>query len=85
MYSGKANLDIIKAVKEAVSIPVIANGDVSSGMDAAHVLSYTKADAVMVGRAALGNPWVFREIDHYLKNRSGIRKTNLSRNQRYDY
>lgn len=74
MYSGKANLDIIKAVKEAVSIPVIANGDVSSGMDAAHVLSYTKADAVMVGRAALGNPWVFREIDHYLKTGQVLEK-----------
>lgn len=74
MYSGKANLDIIKAVKEAVSIPVIANGDVSSGMDAAHVLSYTKADAVMVGRAALGNPWVFREIDHYLKTGEVLEK-----------
>lgn len=68
MYSGKANLDIIKAVKEAVSIPVIANGDVTNGKEAAHVLEYTKADAVMVGRAALGNPWVFREIDQYLKH-----------------
>ena len=74
MYSGKANLDIIKAVKEAVSIPVIANGDVSTGKDAAYVLSYTKADAVMVGRAALGNPWVFREIDHYLKTGEVLEK-----------
>ncbi|MDY3196203.1 MAG: tRNA dihydrouridine synthase DusB [Paracholeplasma sp.] len=67
MYSGRANLDVIKAVKEAVSIPVIANGDVTSGKEARYVLDYTKADAVMVGRAALGNPWVFKEIDRYLK------------------
>ena len=61
MYSGVADWDIIKAVKKAVSIPVIANGDVFSAEDAVRVLSYTGADAVMIGRGALGYPWIFRE------------------------
>jgi len=61
-YSGKANLDIIKAVKAAVSIPVIGNGDVTDYASFKHMLDYTGVDAVMIGRAALGNPWIFREI-----------------------
>ncbi|PKK93369.1 MAG: tRNA dihydrouridine synthase DusB [Tenericutes bacterium HGW-Tenericutes-6] len=67
-YSGKADLDVIKAVKEAVNIPVIGNGDVVDGPSAKHMLDYTGCDAVMIGRAALGNPWVFREINQYLKD-----------------
>lgn len=67
-YSGKANLDVIKAVKEAVNIPVIGNGDIIDGPAAKYMLDYTGCDAVMIGRAALGNPWIFREIDHYLKH-----------------
>lgn len=66
-YSGTADLDVIKAVKENVSIPVIGNGDVIDGPSAKRMLDYTKCDAVMIGRAALGNPWIFREIDEYLK------------------
>ena len=62
MYSGKANLDIIKNVKESLHIPVIANGDIESGEDALHMLRYTGADGVMVGRGAIGNPFVFAEI-----------------------
>jgi nifR3 family TIM-barrel protein len=65
-YSGKADLDVIKAVKENVSIPVIGNGDVVDGPSAKRMLDYTKCDAVMIGRAALGNPWIFREINAYL-------------------
>jgi len=65
-YSGKADLDVIKAVKENVSIPVIGNGDVIDGPSAKRMLDYTKCDAVMIGRAALGNPWIFREINAYL-------------------
>lgn len=66
-YSGLADLDVIKAVKEAVKIPVIGNGDVVDGPSARRMLDYTGCDAVMIGRGALGNPWIFREIDSYLK------------------
>ena len=65
-YSGKADLDVIKAVKEAVSIPVIGNGDIVDGPSAKRMLDYTGCDAVMIGIAALGNPWIFKEIDAYL-------------------
>ena len=67
MYTGEAEYDTIKAVKAAVSIPVTANGDIDSPEKAKFVLGYTGADAVMIGRAAQGRPWIFREIDHYLK------------------
>lgn len=67
-YSGTADLDVIKAVKQAVKIPVIGNGDVVCGRSAKEMLDYTNCDAVMIGRAALGNPWIFREIDAYLNN-----------------
>lgn len=62
MYSGKANREIIKNVKKSIQIPVIANGDVSSGADALEMLSETGADGIMVGRAAIGNPFIFAEI-----------------------
>jgi nifR3 family TIM-barrel protein len=67
-YSGLADLDVIKAVKEAVNIPVIGNGDVIDGPSAKRMLDYTGCDAVMIGRGALGNPWIFREINAYLKD-----------------
>lgn len=67
-YSGTADLDVIKAVKENVNIPVIGNGGVIDGPTAKYMLEYTKCDAVMIGRAALGNPWIFREIDAYLNS-----------------
>lgn len=65
-YSGKADLDVIKAVKEAVAIPVIGNGDVKDGKSAQNMLDYTGVDAVMIGRASYGNPWIFKEINEYL-------------------
>ncbi|MGO1000149.1 tRNA dihydrouridine synthase DusB [Lysobacter sp. CA196] len=65
-YTGSAEYDTIAAIKAALSIPVIANGDIDSPQKAAYVLAHTGCDAVMVGRAAQGRPWIFREIAHYL-------------------
>ena len=66
-YSGDAEYEMIAAVKAAVAIPVVANGDITTPEQARFVLDYTKADAVMIGRAAQGRPWIFREIEHFLK------------------
>ncbi|THC43181.1 tRNA dihydrouridine synthase DusB [Massilia sp. Mn16-1_5] len=66
-YKGDAEYDTIRAVKAAVGIPVVANGDITSPEKAKFVLDYTGADAVMIGRAAQGRPWICREIDHYLR------------------
>ncbi len=66
MYAPHADWDIIKAVKGAVSVPVIGNGDVTSAESAAKMYDYTRCDLVMVGRAAYGNPWIFKEIDSYM-------------------
>lgn len=74
LYSGKANLDIIKQVKEAVNIPVIGNGDIKDIESAKHMLEYTKCDAIMIGRGVLGNPWLIKEIDTYLKTGRTIEK-----------
>ena len=65
-YTGNAEYDTIRAVKATVTIPVIANGDITSPEKARHVLQYTGADAVMIGRAAQGRPWIFREIEHFI-------------------
>lgn len=66
MYHGQAEYDTIRAVKAAVGIPVLANGDIDSPQKARYVLDYTGADGVMIGRAAQGRPWIFREIGHFL-------------------
>jgi tRNA-dihydrouridine synthase B len=66
-YSGEAEYDTIKAVKAVARIPVIANGDITTPEKARAVLEYTGADAVMIGRAAQGRPWIFREIEYYLR------------------
>ena len=65
-YSGKADWDIIKSVKEAVKIPVIGNGDIFSAMDAKNMIDYTGCDAVMIGRGAQGNPFIFTQINELL-------------------
>ncbi len=67
LYHGEAEYETIAAVKAAVGIPVVANGDINSPMKAQQVLKYTQADALMIGRAAQGRPWIFREINHFLK------------------
>ena len=74
LYSGKADLDIIKQVKENVTIPVIGNGDITSIESAKHMLEYTKCDAIMIGRGVLGNPWLIKEIDTYFKTGQVIEK-----------
>lgn len=66
MYLGQARYGLIAQVKQAVRIPIIANGDIDSPQKAQQVLSQTGADAIMIGRAAQGRPWIFREISHYL-------------------
>jgi tRNA-dihydrouridine synthase B len=76
-YTGDAEYDTIKAVKQAVSIPVIANGDITSPEKAKYVLDYTGADGLMIGRAAQGNPWIFREVLHYLKTGSCLTAPTL--------
>ena len=68
MYSGKADLEIIRKVKEAVDIPVIGNGDITDAQSAAIMLEKTNCDAIMVGRGAMGNPWVFQQINAYLSD-----------------
>jgi nifR3 family TIM-barrel protein len=65
-YSGKSDLDSIKGIKKELSIPVIANGDIGDEKSASHVLEYTDCDGLMIGRAAIGNPFLFRRIAHYL-------------------
>ncbi|NAT76484.1 tRNA dihydrouridine synthase DusB [Dickeya dadantii] len=66
LFNGEAEYDSIRTVKQNVSIPIIANGDITDPRKARAVLDYTGADALMIGRAAQGRPWIFREIQHYL-------------------
>ncbi|MDR2624890.1 MAG: tRNA dihydrouridine synthase DusB [Zoogloeaceae bacterium] len=67
-YAGEAEYDTIAAIKARASIPVIANGDIDSPEKARRVLDYTKADGLMIGRAAQGRPWIFQEIEHFLRH-----------------
>lgn len=73
-YAGKADWEIIAKVKEAVSIPVFGNGDVTDGKSAEALLKQTGCDGVMIGRAVRGNPWIFREINHYLETGETLEK-----------
>lgn len=81
MYTGKVDLDYIKKVKEALTIPVIGNGDIKSYEDALKMLEYTNVDAVMIGRASLGNPWIFKEINNKL---NGIDYVKPSKKERVE-
>lgn len=68
LYTGDAEYETIAAIKQAISIPVFANGDIDSPEKARHVLQQTGADALLIGRAAQGRPWIFREIEHFLQH-----------------
>lgn len=73
-YTGKADLDIIKKVKETVKIPVIGNGDITDEESAKRMFEYTGADGIMIGRGAIGNPWIFEQIQYYLKTGNKLQR-----------
>lgn len=73
-FTGEAEYNTIKQVKQSISIPIIANGDITHAKKAEEVLKYTGADAIMIGRAAQGNPWIFKEILHHLNSNKPYKK-----------
>ena len=77
-FRGEVEYDTIAAIKEAVSIPVFANGDITSGRQARKVLDHTRADGIMIGRAAQGRPWIFSEINHFLETGSLLPPRSLA-------
>ena len=81
-YSGIADWDIIRKVKESVKIPVIGNGDIKTEEDALKMFEQTNVDGIMIGRAALGNPWIFRKISYYLE--TGEKIPEISNEEKYN-
>ena len=81
-YSGKADFDIIKKVKESVNIPVIGNGDIIDEESAKYMLEYTGVDGIAIGRGSMGNPWIFAQIQHYLK--TGEKMPRPSEQEKYE-
>ena len=78
MYTGEARYELIREVKESISIPVIANGDIDSAQKAQRVYELTGCDAVMIGRAAQGQPWIFRDIEHFLRTGESLDAPSVS-------
>lgn len=81
LYTGEAEYETVKKIKENISIPVIANGDIDSPLKAKYVLDYTGADGIMIGRAAQGNPWIFNEIYHFVNYHKIIPQPTFSQMQ----
>ncbi len=77
MYKGNAEYNTIKSVKKVVAIPVIANGDINSPQTAKKVLAFTEANAIMIGRAAQGNPWIFNQVNYLLQNKKTLPTPSL--------
>lgn len=82
LYTGEAEYDTIAAIKQAVSVPVFANGDIDSPEKARRVLAHTGADALLIGRAAQGRPWIFREIAHFLETGEYLAEPGLQEVER---
>ena len=78
MYTGEARYELIREVKESIGIPVIANGDIDSAQKAQQVYELTGCDAVMIGRAAQGQPWIFRDIEHFLRTGETLASPSVS-------
>lgn len=78
MFKGEVEYDTIREIKQQITIPVIANGDIANEDDAKRILDYTQADGIMIGRAAQGNPWIFKQIQHFLETGERLAKPSMT-------